>query len=121
MLEGRRADYCYRSYYASYLETPSFRDLHSIPIFHILISRNNADLGKGVPKRHVFHGAWELLFFHDLHCDEAPLRLDTRLDPRRKHGATFTAGMSFLLVRVMPSPSPSYLFQTVTRILESNY
>ena len=31
--------------------------------FHILIYRNNADLGKGVPRQHVFHDAWELLFF----------------------------------------------------------
>src|SRR5580658_1556577 len=28
-----------------------------------LIFRNNADLGKGVPRRHVSHGACELLFF----------------------------------------------------------
>jgi len=32
-------------------------------VFHILISRNNADLGKGVPRKHVFHESWELLFF----------------------------------------------------------
>jgi hypothetical protein len=25
--------------------------------------RNNADLGKGVPRQHVSHDAWELLFF----------------------------------------------------------
>jgi len=30
--------------------------------FHIIIYRNNADLGKGVPRQHVFHEAWELLF-----------------------------------------------------------
>jgi hypothetical protein len=28
-----------------------------------MIYRNNADLGKGVPKPHVFHEARELLFF----------------------------------------------------------
>jgi hypothetical protein len=28
-----------------------------------MVFRNNADLGKGVPRRHVFHEAWELLFF----------------------------------------------------------
>jgi hypothetical protein len=28
-----------------------------------MIYRNNADLGKGVPRQHVFHEAWELLFF----------------------------------------------------------
>jgi hypothetical protein len=27
------------------------------------VYRNNADLGKGVPRPHVFHDAWELLFF----------------------------------------------------------
>jgi hypothetical protein len=28
-----------------------------------MVYRNNADLGKGVPRQHVFHEAWELLFF----------------------------------------------------------
>src|ERR1039458_5191777 len=32
-------------------------------VFNRLVNRNNADLGKGVPRRHVFHEAWELLFF----------------------------------------------------------
>src|ERR1035437_5231448 len=32
-------------------------------VFHRLVYRNNADLGKGVPRQHVFHEAWELLFF----------------------------------------------------------
>ena len=37
--------------------------LCSIANDHKLTHRNNADLGKGVPRRHVFHDAWELLFF----------------------------------------------------------
>jgi len=37
--------------------------LSSIQFFHTLVNRNNADLGKGVPRQHVFHEAWELLFF----------------------------------------------------------
>jgi hypothetical protein len=37
--------------------------------FHTLINRNNADLGKGVPRNHVFHGSWELLFFLFLDAD----------------------------------------------------
>ena len=32
-------------------------------VSHMLIYRNNADLGKGVLWQHVFHGARELLFF----------------------------------------------------------
>jgi hypothetical protein len=28
-----------------------------------MLYRNNADLGKGVPRQHVFHEVWELLFF----------------------------------------------------------
>ena len=32
-------------------------------VFNRLVNRNNADLGKGVPRPHVFHEAWELLFF----------------------------------------------------------
>jgi len=31
-----------------------------------MLYRNNADLGKGVPRWHVFHGTWELLFFLSL-------------------------------------------------------
>ena len=38
--------------------------------FHRIVYRNNADLGKGVPRQHVFHEAWELLFFSFLAaCD----------------------------------------------------
>jgi hypothetical protein len=33
---------------------------------HTLVYKNNADLGKGVPRQHVFHEAWELLFFRFL-------------------------------------------------------
>ena len=42
--------------------TPSVL-LHVSQVFHRLINRNNADLGKGVPRQHVTHEAWELLFF----------------------------------------------------------
>jgi hypothetical protein len=31
--------------------------------FHRMVYRNNADLGKGVPRQHVLHDTWELLFF----------------------------------------------------------
>ena len=34
--------------------------------FCTLILRNNADLGKGVPRLHVNHESWELLFFRIL-------------------------------------------------------
>jgi hypothetical protein len=37
--------------------------LRNVLYFHRMGYRNNADLGKGVPRRHVFHDAWELLFF----------------------------------------------------------
>ena len=54
-----------------------------LPDFHNtqrLNFRNNADLGKGVLRRHVFHDAWELLFFFPSHVD--PIRLPQRCLPR---------------------------------------
>ena len=53
--------------------------------FQRLVPRNNADLGKGVPRQHVLHEAWELLFF----CLQT--LIVAKLAAHREHEETSTA------------------------------
>ena len=53
-----------------------------------MVYRNNADLGKGVPRPHVFHEAWELLFFL---CDATGSNLPV---PRQPTSAVILASES---------------------------
>jgi hypothetical protein len=66
-------------------------------VFHRLVYRNNADLGKGVPRQHVFHEAWELLFFLKLY----------RFDTMTRHSAFFN------LFSPPPPPSKKFLASAI--------